>query len=76
MSGLYVAGGFAPDAILLDLTIPATDKYDALRQIRQITGTPIILLGSTDTESEKVKGLNLGAAIEAARRFREIRPEG
>ncbi|MDO8673518.1 MAG: response regulator transcription factor [Dehalococcoidia bacterium] len=50
-----------PQLILLDLSMPDIDGYEILRRIREHSTTPIILFAAGDKESDKVRGLNLGA---------------
>ncbi len=50
-----------PQLILLDLSMPDADGYDALRRLREHSTTPVILFAAEDNESDKVRGLNLGA---------------
>jgi len=50
-----------PDLVLLDVMMPELDGFEALRIIREISTVPIIMLTVRDDESDKVKGLELGA---------------
>ena len=71
--GLVRAAAFNPDLVILDVLMPVMDGWTACSRIREVSEVPIIMLTSLDREDEMIKGLNLGAAIEAARRFREDR---
>jgi two-component system, OmpR family, KDP operon response regulator KdpE len=51
----------APDLIVLDLGLPDRDGKDALREIRQFSRTPVIVLSARDREAEKIEALDLGA---------------
>jgi len=51
----------APDLIVLDLGLPDRDGKDVLREIRQFSQTPVIILSARDRESEKIDALDLGA---------------
>ena len=51
----------SPDLILLDLMLPKIDGLEVARQIRKEHDTPIIMLTATDSEIDKVLGLELGA---------------
>ena len=42
----------APDPIVLDLGLPDRDGKDVLREIRQFSQTPVIILSARDRESE------------------------
>ncbi|HWE60839.1 MAG TPA: response regulator, partial [Chloroflexota bacterium] len=50
-----------PDLVVLDVTAPEMDAIAALREIRAITGMPIIMLTSRDDEDDIVQALRLGA---------------
>ncbi len=50
-----------PDLIILDLGLPDMDGKEALRKIRVLTNTPVIVLSARDREAEKVMALDLGA---------------
>ncbi len=50
-----------PDLVLLDVMMPELDGFEALRIIRESSTVPIIMLTVRDDESDKVKGLELGA---------------
>ncbi len=50
-----------PDLVILDLGLPDMDGKEALRKMRILTNTPIIVLSARDRESEKVMALDLGA---------------
>src|SRR5499427_8704251 len=51
----------APDLIVLDLGLPDLDGADALRMLRGITETPIIIATARDDEGEVVRLLRAGA---------------
>jgi two-component system OmpR family response regulator len=59
--GLKLASAEAPDVIILDVGLPGMDGYETLRQLRQITDAPAIMLTAKDAEVAKVKGLEWGA---------------
>lgn len=50
-----------PDLIVLDLGLPDIDGLDVLRQIREYSMVPIVILTARDDEKDKVRGLELGA---------------
>jgi two-component system KDP operon response regulator KdpE len=50
-----------PDLILLDLGLPDMDGAEVIRQVREWTATPIIVLSARDQEQQKVAALDLGA---------------
>lgn len=50
-----------PDLILLDVKMPEMDGWETLERLRNVSGTPVIMLtvfGSTD---DIIRGLELGA---------------
>lgn len=49
------------DLIILDLMLPDIDGYDVCRHIREFSNVPIIMLTARSDETEKVRGLDLGA---------------
>ncbi|AFM02358.1 response regulator with CheY-like receiver domain and winged-helix DNA-binding domain [Desulfitobacterium dehalogenans ATCC 51507] len=52
---------FLPDIILLDIMLPKLEGYQVLREIRQFSDVPVILISAKQNVSDKVKGLELGA---------------
>jgi len=50
-----------PDLIVLDVRMPGLDGYEACQRIRRFSPAPIIMLTALAQESDKVKGLDLGA---------------
>jgi DNA-binding response OmpR family regulator len=49
------------DLVILDLMLPDVDGYEVCRQIREYSDVPIIMLTARSDQSEKVRGLDLGA---------------
>jgi two-component system alkaline phosphatase synthesis response regulator PhoP len=50
------------DLVILDVMMPRVDGYEVCRLVRQKdTTTPIIMLTAKDSETDKVRGLDLGA---------------
>lgn len=68
--GLEYALTGAFDVILLDVLMPKMNGFDVLKEIRKnkIT-TPILMLTALSGESDKVKGLDLGADDYLAKPF-------
>ena len=50
-----------PDLVLLDVMMPDLDGFTVLKMIREVGNTPVIMLTAKGEESDKVKGLELGA---------------
>lgn len=50
-----------PDAILLDVMMPAMDGFETLERIREISAVPVIMLTVKGDEDDRVRGLDLGA---------------
>ncbi len=50
-----------PDIIILDLRLPLKDGMDVLKEIRQESDVPIIILTARDSDYDKIRGLEIGA---------------
>ena len=59
--GLEKAGTDYPDIVVLDRGLPDMDSYDVLVELRTFSNVPVILVSSNGTETELVRGLELGA---------------
>lgn len=60
-SGLSLAAAGCPDLILLDLGLPDMDGLDVIRNIRNWSNVPIIVISARTQEREKVDALDAGA---------------
>jgi two-component system, OmpR family, KDP operon response regulator KdpE len=58
-----------PDIVLLDLSMPERDGFEVMRQLRDRTNIPVILLTGKSSDGDKVKGLELGADDYLAKPF-------
>ena len=58
---LYFANNQKIDLILLDGMLPKIDGYDVLRQIREYSEVPIIMVTARESEEEQLLGLEGGA---------------
>jgi len=52
---------YEPDLVLLDITLPKKDGYQVCREIREMSGKPIIIISAKNDVIDKVLGLELGA---------------
>ena len=50
-----------PDLVLLDIMLPVMDGWGVLREIRGMSGTPVIMLTAKGETFDKVSGLEMGA---------------
>ncbi len=50
-----------PDLVLLDIMLPDKQGTEVCRQLREISGVPIVMLTATSTEKQKVDSLTEGA---------------
>jgi len=50
-----------PDLVVLDIELPGRSSFAVLREIRQISDVPIIILTRRDDEYDQIRGLELGA---------------
>jgi two-component system KDP operon response regulator KdpE len=50
-----------PDVVLLDVSLPGLSGFEVLRQIRQVSDVPVIMLTGRGEETDQVRGLELGA---------------
>lgn len=50
-----------PDLVLLDIMLPVMDGWEVLRNIRQESKTPVIMLTAKGETNDKVTGLKMGA---------------
>ncbi len=59
--GVELARTEQPDLIMLDLGLPDIDGFQVLRQIRDFSDVPVVILTVRGEEMDKIKGLELGA---------------
>jgi DNA-binding response OmpR family regulator len=60
--GVELARQWSPNLVILDLMLPELDGFQVLRRVRaQDTSLPIMILTARSEETDKVRGLRLGA---------------
>ncbi|WP_331273584.1 two-component system response regulator KdpE [Providencia rettgeri] len=59
--GLIESGTRQPDLLILDLGLPDGDGLNLIRDLRQWSSIPIIVLSAREEESQKVAALDAGA---------------
>jgi two-component system response regulator RegX3 len=60
-TGLELFSAHPPDLVLLDVMLPDGDGRDVLREIRQRSRAPVVMLTARGEEMDRVLGLELGA---------------
>jgi DNA-binding response OmpR family regulator/anti-sigma regulatory factor (Ser/Thr protein kinase) len=50
-----------PELVLLDLMLSGTTGFDLLKQIREVSGVPVIMLSAKERVEDTVRALRLGA---------------
>lgn len=59
--GLIEAGTRRPDLVVLDLGLPDGDGVDLIRDLRQWSAVPVIVLSARSQEADKIAALDAGA---------------
>jgi two-component system KDP operon response regulator KdpE len=59
--GLIEAGTRRPDLLVLDLGLPDGDGVDLIRDLRQWSAAPVIVLSARSGEADKIAALDAGA---------------
>ncbi|MCB0105448.1 MAG: response regulator [Caldilineaceae bacterium] len=59
--GIFLAAKVRPDLIILDLGLPDLDGVEVVRQLREWTKTPILILSVREADQDKVAALDAGA---------------
>ena len=60
-TALEMIASHCPDLLLLDLGLPDMDGVDIIKNVRQWSQVPIIVLSARNRERDKVEALDLGA---------------
>jgi DNA-binding response OmpR family regulator len=58
-----------PDMVVLDVLMPKKDGFETLKELRTFSYIPVIILSAKETNSDKVRGLELGADDYLAKPF-------
>jgi len=61
LEALEQAQAEEPDLIVLDVLMPKMDGFETLKELRSFSAIPVIILSARETNSDKIKGLSLGA---------------
>ena len=61
LSGISVFHSERPSLVILDLGLPDIDGAEVLKQIRDASEVPVIIVSARGEEGEKVKALDMGA---------------
>ena len=61
IEGLEQAQAQEPDLIVLDLLMPKMDGLEMLKVLRSFSAVPVIILTAKGANSDRIKGLQLGA---------------
>ena len=67
---LYYANNHLIDLVLLDGMLPGLDGFEVLKNIRQYSDVPIIMLTARESEEDQLTGLTNGADNYITRPFR------
>lgn len=59
--GLEIAAVFRPDLIILDMSLPDMDGIEVVKNLRQWSQVPLIILSVREAESDKIAALDAGA---------------
>lgn len=68
-SGLLALRRRPPQLVLLDVMLPGKDGFDILKEIRQVSRVPVIMLTARGEMADKVLGLETGADDYLAKPF-------
>lgn len=67
--GVRMAEEHRPDIALLDILMPEMTGMEVMRELRERTNIPVILLTAKGSDADKVRGLELGADDYLAKPF-------
>jgi two-component system, OmpR family, KDP operon response regulator KdpE len=61
VEALEQAQGQEPDLVVLDVLMPKMDGFETLKRLRTFSTVPVIILSARGTDTDRIKGLALGA---------------
>ena len=61
--------GQAPDLMVFDVMMPKKDGFETLKELRTFSQLPVIMLSARGDDSDRIKGLALGADDYIAKPF-------
>ncbi len=61
VTGLSLLRSHCPNMVILDLGLPDMDGTDFIKQVREFSTVPILVLSARTNESDKIMALDLGA---------------
>ena len=70
--GIELVEEQVPDVIILDLGLPDINGFDVLKNIRQFSKTPILIVTARGEEADVIKGLEWGADDYITKPFRQL----
>ncbi len=66
---LELAHAQQPDLVVLDIVMPRMDGIETLKELRSFSGVPVIMLSAKGADTDKIRGLSLGADDYLAKPF-------
>ena len=58
-----------PDLVVLDVMMPEMDGFETLRHILEVSNVPVVMLTVRQEESDRIRGLEIGADDYLAKPF-------
>ncbi len=69
LDALELARAQEPDLMVLDVLMPGMNGFDTLKELRRFSTMPVIILSARREDTDKIKGLTLGADDYLAKPF-------
>ena len=69
IEALELAQAQEPDLIILDIVMPKMDGFETLKKLRSFSSVSVIMLSAKGADTDKIKGLSLGADDYLAKPF-------